>query len=268
MGRETVWSLLDWSPLTSSDMRGLLFDRPGCVPSVRSHWTRAGPTSTRARADACPRVEGDLRASLCERPTTNQIASTGSEPAFSRRCGREDSKAIESPGAELVLLVEADGHAQAPGEHEPVLASHVAHVRPLAARRPADLVDDVEEVGVLLGRRRQALPAHARLELDALARVAPLHERGALSPPRRPSRPPRAARAPPCAAIRRARRATCRARRRSRTACPRTGASARSRSATARWARSPGGARARAGSGRGARARSAGAGRRRPGSRR
>ena len=198
-------------------------------------------------APSCAASSASLRASLCERPTTNQIASTGSAPAFSRRCGREDSKAIESPGAELVLLVEADGDAQAPGEHEPVLAPHVAHVRALAARRAADLVDDVEEVGVLLGRRRQALPAHARLELDALARVAALHERGArlLAPPAVRRRAPRR---PRCAASRTARRATCRARRRSRTACPPTAASARSRSATARWARSPGAARARAGS--------------------
>ena len=29
MGRDTVWSLLDWSPLTSSDMGSLLFDQPG-----------------------------------------------------------------------------------------------------------------------------------------------------------------------------------------------------------------------------------------------
>ena len=30
IGRDTVWSLLDWSPLTSTDMHGsLLFDQPG-----------------------------------------------------------------------------------------------------------------------------------------------------------------------------------------------------------------------------------------------
>ena len=102
--------------------------------------------------------------SLC-RPTTTQRASAGWSPIAQRRCGAEASNETAMPGPEVVL-VEADAHSEPAARDVAVLLSAVADERVLVARRCSGRVDDREELDERITRRREALPAHAGLEVD------------------------------------------------------------------------------------------------------
>ena len=77
-------------------------------------------------------------------------------------------------GLEHVLL-EDERDAQAPTQHEAVLAARVARQRLGGARCAADVVDDVQELDVVVVLGREALPAHARVERDRAAVLRALH---------------------------------------------------------------------------------------------
>ena len=127
------------------------------------------------------------------RPTTHQIACTGSSPTFARRCGRRRRERDRVAGLEHVLL-EHERDAEAAAQHEAVLAAGVARQRLGGARRAADVVDDVQELDVVVVLRRQALPAHARVERDRAPVVRALHRPGRRTIPRssrEPARPGR-----------------------------------------------------------------------------
>ena len=67
------------------------------------------------------------------------------------------------------MLFEPELDAEHPRDHEPVLASGVAHHPVVRRGRAADVVDHVEEVHVLVLVARQTLPPDARVELDDVA---------------------------------------------------------------------------------------------------
>ena len=96
-----------------------------------------------------------------ERPTTNQIASTGSSPTVASRCGVVESNEIESPGPEQVIL-EPDRDLERARQHVPVLAAGVAHEVGALARGAAGLVDHEEEVDVGVRGLGESAPSARR----------------------------------------------------------------------------------------------------------
>ena len=132
-----------------------------------------------SRAHDCSRrrclgARGVPAASPDRRPTTNQIACTGSVPMLERRCGWVDSNEIESPGPSSCCSNPTSTRRLARGDVAVLLAC-VPHKCARRRRRAADVVDDVEGVDFRVRFCRQPFPCDAALEAYRLAAGTPLN---------------------------------------------------------------------------------------------
>src|SRR3990172_6473040 len=97
------------------------------------------------------------------RPTTNQIARTGTSPLLNGRCGTGRIEGDRVTRADELVLLERDQDASGAADDAAVLPAVVAHQRMIRRRRATHLVCGLEEVDAVLF----AEDRHLRLEEPA-----------------------------------------------------------------------------------------------------
>ena len=124
-------------------------------------------------------------------PITSHTACTGAPPIDQRRCGEDESNAIDPPGPNSYSS-NPTRTPSLPADDVAVLVTAVRHECVLRARRRTDRVGDVEKLDVPVAVGGQSLPADAGGEVDDPPRLRPFGQAVA-APSWRTTRSPTAA---------------------------------------------------------------------------